>query len=1623
MSAPRTVRCLSVTVIALFASAIGIQNAFAQWTYRAAPQPLIRNISVFTNNPVTGTNTLIVSTLTDGMYKGTDNGANTTWQKINTGIPVVQARAHVAITPVLSTNPVTDIYAVTDGAGVFKTTNGGTSWTAINGSGPSALGCLQARTIAVPVTTVPRTLLVSTSCRNNSGLYQSIDDGANWTRLGPAAGMLNSLPGDVQSSALGRSGTGATALFLLATTNYGIFKSTDGGTTWATANVGIPGTNVFSTSFSGAAGTADLLAYVHGSGVYRSVDTGGTWVPSNVGLPTNPAALAGLSRESGQILYIGLDQAGVYKTVNGGLNWTAWGNTANDGSASYTRSINPGGSAGRYYLATINGVTKTSDNGVTLQQLDISTGGRINAITHDRDRPYVAYVALHFPIKINYIYGDYNSNALITPINNGVTGTTNDGVVYQDRLTPATLYISTNNRGIFKSTNSGAAFTAINNGLPSMIGQANRLAIDHTNSQILYLGLRDAAGVYKSVDGGANWVSSSVGLSSPLALSINLVTVDGNNPAIVWVTTDAGLFKSTNSGASWTLMYSAVDGVGSALPVGIVRVRPGNSNEIYITNNHSNANGTLTASSGILKSTDGGTNWTNILPNQQASQVRVTTSGDIYAGVSAQVGNPAVYLSTNGGTSFAPYSTNLQGSDIRTFGFAADDSALISLSLENGFYTNDAVPVPPTAALSQTITEAPNVFQNLVFPPQTLATTSASKSVTITNTGTTSAIIVGFDTGNNAFAVQSSNCVGTLAPGASCTINVTVTPNVGADGSGSGGTLSVVGNFPSIAINMFSYGASPTLPTARLLQFPGAVPAYPEWYSMGLNFRELSFGNQTIGTSRTLSYTLKNFGGGILNINPITVDNARYVLGGTCGATLAAGASCLVSFTYTPTAVGTDLGNVNITTDSAFLTAGRLNFSLTGVGEAAGAEGSLITTFGDGGRTFISTGPYGQELVVSLAHQADGKTLALILGRKIVEDGISIPVVARLNTDGTLDGTFGTGGIVRLPATGAFPFTVGSTVFAVANGKILVTLNVDNATATANDTYVYRLLPNGQIDTTFGTAGSTLVPNLSHGVRLAPDGKIVLGGLDSTQAGNNALIFTRLTVDGAIDTSFGTNGRTDVFLLDAVQFGQGSTHLEVASDGKILFSYSYGVGAARDIAIYRLTASGVQDTTWGTAGRVNVSPTNREDNLRITRQQSDGKILLLTRTARAAFPANFEFLLARLNADGTIDSSFGSGGIVETLVGPVDANGRDFASGLQVLADGKIVVSGRSNCNCATGQDAVVMRYLSNGTLDSSFGVGGIKTVVLSRVTDSAHALDIDADGTIVIGGDIAYQDSDRGTTALPALVGTAHVIKLKNTLGVALVNLTVGKVGTGTVTSSPAGIDCGGTCVASVAPGAMLILTATPSMGSTFVGWSDAGCPGTGICSVTVNMATTITATFSGGPVTLLAVQSRKTHVAAGTFDLSVDSTIGISGAVTVESRTIGAGHTIVFQFSGLVTSVGGVSSVDAGSVAVGAASFAIAGNDVVVTLTGVSDNRRTTIAVTNVNGTAFSPSAAMGFLVGDVNNTRSVNSSDISSVKARSGQTTTALNFKFDVNASGAVNSSDISAVKARSGLTLPP
>jgi mono/diheme cytochrome c family protein len=198
--------------------------------------------------------------------------------------------------------------------------------------------------------------------------------------------------------------------------------------------------------------------------------------------------------------------------------------------------------------------------------------------------------------------------------------------------------------------------------------------------------------------------------------------------------------------------------------------------------------------------------------------------------------------------------------------------------------------------------------------------------------------------------------------------------------------------------------------------------------------------------------------------------------------------------------------------------------------------------------------------------------------------------------------------------------------------------------------------------------------------------------------------------------------------------------------------------------------------------------------------------------------------------------------------------------------------------------------------------------------------------------------------------------------------------------------------------------------------------------CSVTATNSAGLTGPASGTvlvtPASIVftgVALSRKTHGAAGDFDLSLDTAPAISGAVTVEPRSIGAGHQIVFQFDQTVTLAGTVSVLDAASAPVGSASPMASGNEVIVTVTGIPDNSRATVTLSGVNG-SVGAAVSIGFLIGDINNSRAVNATDISGIKARSGQTTDGTNFRFDLNASGGINATDIAAVKARSGLVLP-
>jgi hypothetical protein len=176
---------------------------------------------------------------------------------------------------------------------------------------------------------------------------------------------------------------------------------------------------------------------------------------------------------------------------------------------------------------------------------------------------------------------------------------------------------------------------------------------------------------------------------------------------------------------------------------------------------------------------------------------------------------------------------------------------------------------------------------------------------------------------------------------------------------------------------------------------------------------------------------------------------------------------------------------------------------------------------------------------------------------------------------------------------------------------------------------------------------------------------------------------------------------------------------------------------------------------------------------------------------------------------------------------------------------------------------------------------------------------------------------------------------------------------------------------------------------------------------------------------IALTDVKLRKSH-AGNDLDLPVDFRQSIDGTVTVEPRERGAGHQIVFQFDGTVTTVGSATATDENGAAVVLAPPAIAGTEVTVTLLTLADRKRVTVSLINVNNAALDVSASVGFLTGDVNGAAGVNDTDAKAAKARSGQFANAQNAQnanMDVNASGVVSAADISAIKARASGALPP
>jgi uncharacterized delta-60 repeat protein len=338
-------------------------------------------------------------------------------------------------------------------------------------------------------------------------------------------------------------------------------------------------------------------------------------------------------------------------------------------------------------------------------------------------------------------------------------------------------------------------------------------------------------------------------------------------------------------------------------------------------------------------------------------------------------------------------------------------------------------------------------------------------------------------------------------------------------------------------------------------------------------------------------------------------------------------------------------------------------------------DGSADNSFGTGGRVITPIRIFSDE-IYSLAIQPGGKIIAAGYSNRGASgqyDPFDLTLV-RYNSNGTLDTTFGTGGIVitQMPNGG---WGVGKAIVIERSGKIVVTgLGA-----------VVRYNSNGSLDTTFGSGGIVLLPQLAtNTLVIQNETKIIVAGRGGPTWDDFTL--ARLDSDGSPDTSFGTNGRVfTVFGGNAEVYS-----LDIQKNGKIVAAGgAYTDNTDYDFALTRYHANGSPDNSFGTNGKVVTSFGTDRDIAASVVVQRNGKILTAGRAVYNG--SNGAFALARYKSNGALDNSFGSGGKVTTAV-----NLESEANAVAIQRNGKIVTGGSSLNPTRTDNYSTLTRYRNN---------------------------------------------------------------------------------------------------------------------------------------------------------------------------------------------------------------------------------------------------------------------------------------------------------------------------------------
>jgi uncharacterized delta-60 repeat protein len=360
-------------------------------------------------------------------------------------------------------------------------------------------------------------------------------------------------------------------------------------------------------------------------------------------------------------------------------------------------------------------------------------------------------------------------------------------------------------------------------------------------------------------------------------------------------------------------------------------------------------------------------------------------------------------------------------------------------------------------------------------------------------------------------------------------------------------------------------------------------------------------------------------------------------------------------------------------------------------------SGSLDDTFSEDGMQTTDFGSF-YDYATGVAIQSDGKI--------VVAGGVYDPAtgnddiaLARYTTSGLLDDTFSEDG---KQTTDFGPYDYARALAIQSDGKIVVAGGVYDPASGNDDFGLARYTTSGSLDNTFSEDGKQTTDfgnssDYARALALQSDGKIVVaGGVYDPATGSDDFGLARYTTGGSLDNTFSEDGK------QTTDFGNSSdyaTGVAIQIDGKIVVvgEVESPTTDNEDIGLSRYNTNGSLDRNFDRDGKLTAYYLASDATFYAIAVQSDGKIVMAGRARNSS--NNFDFALARYNADGSLDRNFNRSGKQTTDF----FGGSDYAYAIALQSDGKIVVAGRFYDPATGNEDFALARYSTNGSLDKTF--------------------------------------------------------------------------------------------------------------------------------------------------------------------------------------------------------------------------------------------------------------------------------------------------------------------------------